>query len=209
MTGIVGFAGYESEDLVLYLARILTALEKKVAIVDRTEQELMLEIFRHRLVSQGENSLKEIEYEGIWITSNTMNYEEYDVVFLLFGYRLMHPKLYECSYLILVTDGMPAHASLLQKVGQWERNHCILIRNLVPMKHGEDYLTMLAAARDWSCFVIPLSEQDIRVHCSLGSEEHIKLKHLSAELREVLVQICCWFHPEWNQKQLKRLLKKI
>ena len=38
-----GFVGYESEDIVLYLARILTALDRKVAIVDRTEQEMLLE----------------------------------------------------------------------------------------------------------------------------------------------------------------------
>ena len=44
MEKLVGFVGYECEDIVLYLAKILTVLGKKVAVVDRTEQEMLLEV---------------------------------------------------------------------------------------------------------------------------------------------------------------------
>lgn len=209
MVCIIGFAGYESEDLVLYLGKIMLALDKRVAIIDRTEQEMMLEIFRHRLIPKRENEVKEIEYEGLIITSSAICYEDFDVVFLLFGYRLMHPKLYECDNLVLVTDGMPSHASLLQKIGKWERKQCIVVRNMVPVKHGEVYLTMLAGARDWECFVVPLSEEDIRANYSIGVDSQMKLRYLSSELKQCLAQLCCWLVPELDEKQIKRLLKVL
>lgn len=97
MAIIIGFVGYESEDIVLYIAKILYAFEKRVAIVDRTEQEMLLELLEVGAEREG-------EYEGIWITSQGVEKERYDIVFLLFGYRLMHPKLYECESLVMVTD---------------------------------------------------------------------------------------------------------
>ena len=40
----IGVIGYECEDIIIYLAGIFTALGKKAAIVDRSEQELLCEI---------------------------------------------------------------------------------------------------------------------------------------------------------------------
>ena len=68
MSNIIGFVGYESEDIVLYLAKILYAFEKRVAIVDRTEQEMLLELLEVGVEREG-------EYEGIWITSQGVEKE--------------------------------------------------------------------------------------------------------------------------------------
>ena len=209
MVNITGFAGYECEDVVLYLAKIVTALERKIVIVDRTEQESLMEIFRHRLIPEPGKKITETEYEGILITVDTVCYEEYDEVFLVFGYRLMHPKLYECHNLILVTDGVPSHASMLQKVGKWERRQCILIRDLVPVKHGETYLTMLAGAEGWKCCLLPLQEQDVRWKCSLGTGEHIRIQSLSAGMRQILMKLTVWILQEESETEIKKIMKKI
>ena len=202
MANIIGFVGYESEDIVLYLGKLFYAFEKRVAIVDRTEQEMLLELLEVGTEREG-------EYEGIWITSKGVEQERYDIVFLLFGYRLMHPKLYECEVLIMVTDGVPAHASLLRKIGQWERITCLVIRNLVEMKYGEQYLKMLIGQTELPCFIIPYEEQDIRIRCCIGTDTEICMKRLSKEMKQTLMQLFLWLVPEYQEKEIRKKIKKL
>lgn len=206
MEHVVGFAGYECEDIVVYLARMINAFGKKVAIVDRTEQEMLIEVLG--IEKHGEEAAREGFVSGIWITSQGANYEEYDVVFILFGYRLLHPKLYECQTLFMVTDGVPAHASLLRKIGQWERKQYLLIRNLVPMKHTEQYLAMLAEHEEEYC-EIPYDERDIRMRCSLSSYTRCAIKHLSEGMRRALVILAQIIMPEYQGRQLREIMKKL
>ena len=202
MANIIGFVGYESEDIVLYLAKVLYAFEKRVAIVDRTEQEMLLELLEVGVEREG-------EYEGIWVTSQGVEKEKYDIIFLLFGYRFMHPKLYECEFLIMVTDGVPAHASLLRKIGQWERVTCLIIRNLVEMKYGEQYLRMLTGQTELTCFMIPYEEQDIRIKYCLGSDTEICIKKLSKEMKQTLIQLVLWLFSDYSENELKKKIRKL
>lgn len=201
-TNMIGVVGYESEDIVLYLAKLLCALEKKVAIVDRTEQEMLIELLEVGTEREG-------EYEGIWITSQGVEKDKFDVIFFLFGYRLLHPKLYECEVLIMVTDGVPAHASLLRKLGQWERRQCLVIRNLVAMKYGEQYLKMLVGQMETSCFVIPYEEQDTRIRCCLGTDTEICIRKLSKEMKQIVVELLLWLFSEYTEKELRKKIKKL
>ena len=206
MEKVVGFVGYECEDIALYLAGIFIALGKRVAIIDRTEQEMLLEILG---MQEGkERNIREGDFFGIWITDQGASYEEYDIVFLLFGYRLQHPKLYECEAVIMVTDGVPAHASLLRKIGHWDRKQYLLIRNLIPMKHTEKYLAMLADnEEDYS--EIAYDEQDIRMRYSLGSFSSCKISRLSSGMKHCLVDLICFLTQEYQKKQLRELMKKL
>ena len=203
MEKIVGFVGYESEDIVIYLAKLLSAFGKKVAVIDRTEQEMLLEV----LDFQEKNSTREGEFSGIWVTDQGVDCDEYDVVFYLFGYRLIHPKLYECETLIMVTDGVPAHASLLRKIGKWERKQYLVIRNLVPMRHTEQYLAMLADNEENYC-EIPYDEQDIRLRCSLCIYSECILKRLSVGMKRSLELLICFIEPNCSVKQVREIMKK-
>ena len=205
MEKIVGFAGYESEDIVIYLAKLISAIGKRVAVIDRTEQEMLLEVLD---IQKGkENSAREGEFSGIWVTDQSVDYEEYDVIFYLFGYRLIHPKLYECENLIMVTDGVPAHASILRKIGQWERKQYLVIRNLIPMRHTEQYLAMLANNEGNYC-EIPYDEQDIRLRYSLSACTECLLKRLSAGMKKSLELLVCFIEPDCSIKQIREIIKK-
>lgn len=206
MEQIIGFVGYECEDIVMYLAKIITALGKRVAIVDRTEQEMLLEVLG---ISDGKEKLvREGEFSGVWITGQSVNYAEYDIVFLLFGYRLVHPKLYECETLIMVTDGVPAHAMLLRKIGHWERKQYLVIRNLVPMKHGEKYLAMLSDNETNYC-EIPFDERDIRMRYSLSSFSGCAVRPLSLGMKNALVTLCSFLFTEYRERQVREIMKKL
>ena len=206
MGEVVGFVGYECEDIAVYLAKIIWACGKKVAIIDRTEQEMLLEVLGVRREEAGNS--REMEFSGIWITNSGVCYEEYDKVFLLFGYRLLHPKLYECEKLVMITDGIPAHASLLRNIGCWDRKQYLLIRNLVPMKHTEKYLAMLADNEENYCEVL-YEEQDIRMRYNLSSFAECSIKRLSTGMKKALMILVRFLFPECQEKQIKKLMKKL
>lgn len=204
MEKLVGFVGYECEDIVIYLAKLLHAFGHKVAIVDRTEQEMLLEV----LEVKKEKEAREGDFYGVWITDQRVCYEDYDVVFYLFGYRLIHPKLYECGALIMVTDGVPAHASLLRKLGTWERKQYLLIRNLIPMKHTEQYLALLADNESNYC-EIPYDEKDMRMRYCMNSYAESLTKHLSVGMKHALMTLMQFLFAEYSERRVKEVMKRM
>ena len=206
MEKIVGFVGYECEDIVLYLAKILNQLGKKVAIIDRTEQEMLLEMLDMQECRKDE--VQNGDFFGISITGQSVCPEEYDSIFYLFGYRLIHPKLYECDALVMITDGAPAHASLLSKIGNWDRKQYLLIRNLIPTKHTGKYLAILAA-RETDFYEIPFDEKDIRMKYNLGSYVNGMVRHLSVGMKRALMMVLGFLSVECSERMIKETMKRV
>ena len=206
MEKLVGFVGYECEDIVLYLAKILCDFGKKTVIIDRTEQAMLLEVLE---IQKGKESvIREGEFSGVWITDQGVCQDDYDIIFYLFGYRLIHPKLYECELLVMVTDGLPAHAALLRKIGAWERKQYLLIRNIVPMKHTEQYLSMLAGNENNYC-EIPYDEKDIRMRYSLHSYAGYMIRNLSSGMKDALVLLVRFLSMEYQERNIREAMKKM
>lgn len=202
MEHVVGFVGYECEDIVLYLAKLLTYLGKKAIIVDRTEQEMLLEVLE---IPTG--TVREADISGVTVTTCGLGGESYDVIFYLFGYRLIHPKLYECSSLIMVTDGVPAHASLLRKIGHWDRKQHLIIRNLVPMKHTEQYLASLAEHGE-NYSELPFDEKDFRMKYSLSAYAECKIRQLSKGMKDTLVTLVEFISPDIPERLVREAIRK-
>lgn len=206
MAQLIGVVGYECEDITIYLAGILQALGKKTAIVDRTEQELLLEMLEVRK-NEGK-AMKESEYCGIVITNQQVSGDGFDVVFYLFGYRLGHPKILDCENLLMITDGIPVHAALLNRLNHGECRRYLVIRNLVPMKHTVEYLAMLAdIKRDYS--EIPYDERDIRQRSSLSAYSGFKLKRLSLGMKKALLKMLLFLFAEYSGKTVWGVIKKL
>ena len=206
MENVVGFVGYECEDIAIYLAKILRALGKNIVLVDRTEQEVICEMFD--LQSEKEETWSEGEYKGILLTNRGVCHDDYDFVFYLFGYRLCHPKLYECGTMIMVTDGVPVHASMLKHIRHWECKRYLLIRNLVPMKHTESYLAAMANKEN-EYFAIPYDERDVRSRCSLGAYTGCEIRRLSRGMQQVLLELICSMATDYKEKIVWERMKKL
>lgn len=206
MERLIGVVGYECEDITIYLAGILCALRKKVAIIDRTEQEMLCEMLGMQTNENGEG--KEREYCGIWITNKGICTDEFEVVFYVFGYRLEHPKMYECEALLLITDGVPAHASLLSRINNRECRRYLLIRNLVALKHTVDYL--VDRADDKAEYVeIPYDEKDVRERCGLCGYGRIGIRQLSGGMKKALLELVKFLTDEYSQKEIRAVMKKM
>lgn len=184
----IGVVGYECEDMILYLAYSLKEFGKRVAIEDRTEHGIMLRMLDAEVdLRNGEETT--IYFQEITVTNSILHKEDYDFIFMIFGYRLLHPKLYECEKLILVTDDFPAHASLLSELEEWERRQILLVRNHIESKHGVAYLSLLTEQKTEALLCVSWEERDNRIRNSLGSAESVRLSRLSSSMREAIGQL--------------------
>lgn len=206
MESLVGFVGYECEDIGLYVAMIFHEMGKKIALVDRTEQEMLLEMLE--VQKDKATWVRKTEYAGIFITNQSVSLSEFDYIIYLFGYRLLHPKLYECETVLMVTDCIPAHALLLGKMDSWNRRNFLVLRNLIPMKHTEKYLALLADCENGYC-EIPYDERDIRMRGNLSYSNCGKLNRLSLGMKRGLVYILKFILPESDEKVIWNMIKKL
>lgn len=202
----IGVIGYECEDIIIYLAGIFNALGKRTVIVDRSEQELLCEMLG--MPEGEERTVREREYCGIWVSNQGGCVNEYDVVFYLFGYRWNHPKVYECEKILMITDGVPAHASLLKKANLAECQCYLLIRNLMTLKHKAEYLAELADRKS-TYIELLYDEKDIRQRCSLNEYGRFEIKRLSAGMKSVLLEIMSHFMSEYPKRIISEAMKKM
>lgn len=208
MGKITGVVGYGCEDMVLYLAAIFSGMGKKVAVVDKTEQEMVLEILEIGKSSETVFVQREGEYAGIYLTNQGADREGYEHIFMVFGQRLLHPKLYECENLILITDGLPAHAAQFRRMGQWERKQCLVLRDLVSMKHSEQYLAMLSGSEE-AYYSVDYTERDCRMRYGLGAAAGFQLRRLSGEMKRLLVQLVQFLDLFCQEKEIRQIIKKV
>ena len=190
---IVGFAGYECGDIVLYLAKILSFFGKKTAVLDRTEQRSVLGIC-------GEKE----EYAGIrlFASLDEVLESEYDVILKVFGYQPLWEEIRECKELFLVTEGSGFRARLLAGIQTANKSCCMIVRNMVAMKYTEDYLMFLAGQEIDHCFLLFLEERDIKNEYSLGVEKDVPLRQLSESMKELLSEIVLRLDNSIERKQI-------
>ena len=203
MEKIIGMVGYECEDIGLYLAGILRNLGQRVALIDRTEQEMLLEMLEEP--EEKETGVREKETEEILITNRNVSLQEFDRIIYLFGYRLLHPKLYECGRILLVADGIPAHATLLGKRVFREQQKFLVLRNMVPMKHTENYLALLAGCED-AYTEVPYDEKDCRMRGTICFSDYGNVRRLSAGMKKALCQMVKFIFPEGSEIAIRAVV---
>ncbi len=208
MAEIIGLVGADCEDIALYIAKISVLLGKKTVIIDRTEQELLIQMMCGRMTKEQDIPEKSVTADGICVTAENVDYDEYDLVIFVFGFRLQHPKLYECGSLFLISDGLPAHAYLLQTIRQWERKEYLILRNMIPVKHSEKYIQKILRLEDEVCLYVSLSESDVKSRYQIGIEEKIQIKRLSGTMRHMLCRVIGILFPGEKESDIKRIMRK-
>lgn len=195
----VGFVGYECGDIVFYLARMLSFLGKKTAILDRTEYRSVLGIcgkageVANILISESLDEVLETECS---------------VILKVFGYQPFWEEIQECRDVFLVTDGGAFWTKLLAGVQMDHKSCYMIIRNMVSMKYTENYLVFLSEQEIRDCFLLFLDERDIKSRYGLGVEKNIPLRHLSEGMRELLRELTLHIDASVKRKQLCLAQKK-
>ena len=110
---ILGFFGVDKYDIILYLSRILYTLNKKILLLDCSENRaLTYSIPMPNQILCEERDCYIVNYRGIDCASNSFisqelmeKYkQEYDVILMDFGFQENHELVENCTHIVLVLD---------------------------------------------------------------------------------------------------------
>lgn len=209
----IGFVGsVDSTDIVLYLARLLSANEKKVAVVDYTKRHLFIRTADVPDVLFGSGAFyKDILVVSVDAAFNAEELNNYEYVFHYFGTATTHPQIKRCMEMVFVSDMVMSNAELLSEVEVSEGTvkHCI-IRNAIDVKYKTMFLVdlMNQGFTKKEVVVVPYTEQDFRVRCHLctDTKKKIKIKELSSGMQGTLLNLFARWETA-DDKTLKKIIK--
>lgn len=209
----IGFIGIDSTDIVLYLARLLSSNEKKVAIIDYTKRHQLIQTANVPDVLFGTGSYyKDILVVASEIITEDMGVKGCEYIFHYFGAVMSHPQIANCTELFFVTDMALSNATMFKGVtcSEVTKKHSV-VRNAIDVKYKIKFLVdaMEQGFDAKETIVIPYNENDYRSRCYLciDTKHKLKLKELSETMQQVLINL----FREWEQlddKQLKKIIKK-
>lgn len=207
----VGFLGFDSTDIVVYLARILLACEKKVAVVDSTKRSVLLQMTQLPSAMEKGGYYHDVLFIPESMSEGELRSEEYDYVLHYFGDDMENPKTKDCDEVFLVTDMVPCNAEFLKSASLQEGvQKRFLVRNAISTKFADRYLAELTCLEieKQNIYNIAYDEEDYRSKCYLCTEtrKNIKIKNLSVGMKEFLRDVVANWMPDVSLKQLTKMM---
>lgn len=102
---IVAFIGHNHFDILIYLSRILLKLDKKVLVIDHSEEKSILSFVPKPLGIDADSEV--ITYLQVDFTSMIFNesmLDDYDDILISMGYNMIYDSLDFSNHWVLVTD---------------------------------------------------------------------------------------------------------
>jgi len=187
---IIGFLGIEAYDIILYLSKLLSGLDKKILLMDNSESGALTCCIpipatlnpKFTPISCGDMDFvrerKVAEYK-----------EKYEYILMDFGFRINHEDLNTCSYLFLICDRQQHNIERLRNLKE-ETEVYVILRDIVNFKVKDYILNNLAEKiHIKDCYCLYRDEIDKEYMLGLQYGNQIALKKLSAQFNYVLNQI--------------------
>lgn len=195
----IGFMGNKTEDLLLYLSRILLKLDKNIAVFDLSEEQLL----KYSVPAMDQES-HVVNYRNIdfYSLGNAIDNpdkkacEDYEIVLLNFGYSKPLVNDYmDCDHRFLVTD-IEKHSILklrdtLSSVDKQIAVHRVF-RDIVDCKIGQHFIDNLLHSdlvENQSDFVFYLDEADLVCRLESQYNDHFKFNKLPRGYKQSLIEM--------------------
>lgn len=205
----IGFVGYESTDIALYLARMFQNRGNATVVVDHTRRLLLMKnagIPEELIGKSGMYRNVEIYAGGL-----ATKFPKDALIIDYFSYNTPLPELKLCDIVIFVSDMMMCNAQQLKGIEIKEDAEKVLIlRDAIPLKYKEKFLikeTGIEISKD-NVFVIPYDENDYRSRCYMCMDKKHKLTGLSDVMKKTLLSLYLGIEKvELTRKETALLLK--
>ncbi len=192
----LGFAGGNSYDLIFYIAVFLSALDKKVLLVDNSPCKALSYCIPTPKGMDAEETLT--CYERLKLCKDTnieKSHGEYDYILIDFGMNLDHKNIACIDYRFLVTDTRIHNLDALQIFRKEDQDYYLLVRDIVK-GINESYLPMLLdhkGLKGKKNYYLYLDETDSEAGSALQYYHSYNFKKLSPGIklliRELLKEI--------------------
>lgn len=203
----VGFMGNKTEDIMMYLSRVIVILGKKIAIVDASAEQLLKyaipKINDNYLVTPIVTTYRDVDvYVGHNVEGllNSFECSKYEFVFMNYGYKSdLINGFMECNFKFAVTD-MEIHsvyklkemASKINKPSELIR----IYRDVVDCKIDKNYLDnlidseLLKFSQEFALYV---DENEMLCRIDSQYNDIFKFNKLPKDFKEMLVQLVVSF----------------
>lgn len=206
----LGFAGIYSYDLIFYLAVFLSALDKKVLLVDNSPCKAL-----SYCIPAAKGMEEDILYcsERLELCKDTnieKVHDEHDYILIDFGMNLNHKDITHTDYRFLVTDTQIHNLDTLKRFSKEDQDYYLLVRDIVK-GINETYLPMLLehkGLRGKKNYYLYLEETDSEACSVLQYYHSYNYKKLSPGIKLLLRELLFEINLT-DLKAIKEATKKI
>lgn len=214
---VIGFIGADKYDLILYLARILYHLQKRVLVIDLSESGALHACLRYP------EGLKDtvIEHRGVYylfgrkFNSDFLNpsyikdlYDSaYDYVLIDFGFQKYQDP--GCDRIIYVVDQQLQNIKRLYDISCMKKS--LIVRDMTDYKIKPELIVCEAGLSDLAARNIYLTfhdEWDMGCKLNCQYNHRIRFNKLSVQLRKALKEIITDMVPGYSLNEVNKAYKK-
>lgn len=209
---IIGIVGCYSHDVILMLAKMSSAMGRKVLLLDHN--------IHHTLGASipvpGNISVREkvAEYDGLYFSECELSGEmltAHDLIFIDFGMHDTHGDLVYCTQIFIITDMLPHHIRRLSKL---ELNKSfvkkILIRDAIfgSLSGEKEMREFFQSFPNRKEFYLPPDKRDVKNRCVCETLHEYNVKNASPEMKEFVCETVRSLCKEIPEKEFWRRLKR-
>lgn len=202
----IALIGSDKSEIVLYFAKLLKQLGKKILIVDSSETKALF------YATHANEFTKEglVDYQGIDFNFGIkkMNLKDYDFILHDFGYQFQNPSLADYEEVWLVTDGqihnVKRFSGLFLKANQ---KRVLLFKNMAHGKINARYLLLELQSlevTESNCYTFFFNIEDLKTAINCQYDHVSYFDRISGEYFDFF----CEQLPEFKRKELKRAFKR-
>lgn len=189
-TNIIGFLGIEAYDLILYLAKMLQYLGKKILVIDHSESGALTCCIPIPDTLDPKSEI--ISCLGMDFIKNrsALNFQrDYDYILIDFGFNINQKEIENCTFCCLVTDRQQHNIQRLAKLKLYQEAS-IIIKDTIRDDFADYLMEKLKDKKQWlkNCYYLYADERDKENMIGLQYHNNIHFKKQSGQLKYVLNQ---------------------
>ncbi|MGB8455261.1 MAG: hypothetical protein WCD89_23385 [Anaerocolumna sp.] len=188
---VIGFLGIETYDLILYISKLLINLNQEVLIIDNSETEALTCCIP---IPESLNpKISKINYRHIdFVKERTSNeyMDDYDFIFVDFGFKTSNKDIKNCSFIYLVTDKQQHNILRIQNLKLTQEVY-LIIKDIIKSENAAYLADNLKEnkinVKQYYCLYYDDADKENMI--SLQYNNDIKFKNQSGQLKELLNQL--------------------
>ncbi len=208
MVYVSGFIGTVSYDLIHYLSRVARAFKKKSLIIDCSDSMATSYTVRTPIVPPGER----VDYRGvdfIGFPDDLDMVEEYDYVFIDFGFEVGHPYVDECDGIYVVTDHQLQNVMRLKDLEfDEDQDLSLIVRDDVGSKFSVSSVCRMLGELQFDpdrVFSIMQSDQNTLAALSVQYDSIFKFNRVTDDVRDIIID---FYSMDFKEAEVRKAFVK-
>ena len=191
----VGFVGIEAFDIILYIARTLSALDKQVLIIDLSETDVMTRAIYHGMDMDSAYDIIhycDINYVRRLPQETELNDYKNGVVFVVYGFNYLEKPPIKIDVMYIISDSFPSNIVKINKfiftIATDNANLRLIMRDIVTIEDFERVKRSLLHSwnHDNSGYLYyDIYDYENALKCQISQD--IKYRRISSRMKKTII----------------------